>query len=240
MRPATEEGTSDHDHDDKDIDMTNSITTTESDIAEESGDTEAADQSVHSEPANDSVTGDAPQRSTAKGRRVSVSVRSLAVGAVIVGLVAAVGVMTWLYLGTKATLDDEARQADGTRHAEQIALDYAVNAATMDYNDLGPWKQNLVKGTTPELNDKLTKAGAAMEQILLPLQWSSTAHPLAAKVRSHDNGVYVVDTFVGVMTKTVQAADSLQSTATYSITIDSNNAWQISDVGGIAAVVGSK
>jgi hypothetical protein len=148
--------------------------------------------------------------------------------------------MTWLYLGATTRLDEQARQAGNNKHAEQIALDYAVNAAIMDYKDLGPWKQNLVKGTTPELGDKLTKAGSAMEQILLPLQWSSIAHPLAAKVRSSDNGVYVVDAFVSVMTKTVQAADSLQSTATYSITIDSNNAWKISDVGGIAAVVGSK
>ena len=132
------------------------------------------------------------------------------------------------------------RQAANSSHAEQIALDYAVNAAVMDYKDLGPWKQNLVKGTTPELNDKLTKAATAMEQILLPLQWSSTAKPLAAKVRSDDNGVYVVDAFVGVMTKTVQAADTLQSTATYSITIDSNNAWKISDVGGIGSVVADK
>lgn len=44
---------------------------------------------------------------------------------------------------------------------------------------------------------------------------------------SHDNGVYVVDAFVSVMTKTVQATDRLQTTATYSVTIDSNNAWKI-------------
>lgn len=43
----------------------------------------------------------------------------------------------------------------------------------------------------------------AMEQILLPLQWTSSAKPLAAKVRSHDNGIYVVDAFVGVMAKTL-------------------------------------
>ena len=79
-----------------------------------------------------------------------------------------------------------------------------------------------------------------MEQILVPLQWKSTAVPLVAKVRSSANGIYVVDTFVGVETKTVQAPDGLQSTATYSITIDSQHDWQISDVGGIGAVVGQK
>ncbi len=79
-----------------------------------------------------------------------------------------------------------------------------------------------------------------MEQILVPLEWNSTAQPLVAKVRSDTNGIYVIDTFVSVLTKTTQAPDNLQSTATYSITIDSNDNWQISDVGGIGAVAGSK
>jgi Mce-associated membrane protein len=173
-------------------------------------------------------------------RRISVSIRALAVSTLVVALIAATGVMTWLYLGATARFDDQARQGGDITHAEHIAQDYAVNAAIMDYKDLGPWKQNLVKGTTPELSEKLSKAAVAMEQILLPLQWSSTAQPLAAKVRTHQNGVYVVDAFVSVMTKTVQAADNLQSTATYSVTIDSNNAWKISDVGGIASAVGQK
>ena len=58
-----------------------------------------------------------------------------------------------------------------------------------------------------------------MEQILVPLEWSSSAQPLAAKVRSDTNGIYVVDTFVSVLTDE-QTPDNLQSTATYSITID--------------------
>ncbi|GAB4664157.1 hypothetical protein [Mycobacterium intracellulare] len=203
-------------------------------------DTETADGSAEIEELADDTASDDTAKVGAAGRRISVSVRGLAVGAVIVALTAAAGVTTSLYLGAKSKLEDQIRQVADSKHAEQIALDYAVNAAIMDYKDLGPWKQNLVKGTTPELSEKLAKAGTAMEQILLPLQWSSTAKPLAAKTKSHDNGVYVVDAFVGVMTKTAQAADSLQSTATYSITTDSNNGWKISDVGGIAAVVGDK
>jgi Mce-associated membrane protein len=198
----------------------------------------AVEVSVDSSDDAPPVVQDTPPKSTAKGRRISISLRSLGVGSIIVALVAAVGVMTWLYVGEKARLDDQARQAANRTRAEQIALDYAVNAAIMDDKDLGPWKQNLVKGTTPELKDKLTQAATAMEQILLPLQWKSTAKPLAAKVRSQDKGVYNVDAFVSVMTKTVQASDTLQSTATYRITIDSNNAWQITDVGGIDAAVG--
>ncbi|GAB5023413.1 hypothetical protein JHV675_53370 [Mycobacterium avium subsp. hominissuis] len=148
--------------------------------------------------------------------------------------------MTWLYLGEKAELDRQARQAADNSHAERVALDYAVDAAKIDTKNLDAWKKNLVKGTTPELREKLNSAAASMEQILAPLQWNSTAIPLAAKVRSNTNGIYIVDTFVGVETKTVQAPEGLQSTATYSITIDSNHDWQISEVGGIGAVVGQK
>ncbi|CDO30834.1 hypothetical protein [Mycolicibacterium porcinum] len=190
--------------------------------------------------AADETTGGDDAARGKSGRRISVSLRALGFAAIVAVLVVAVGVMTWLYMGAESTIKaDAARTADAAR-AEKTALDYAVDAAIMDFKDLGPWKQNLVKGTTPELNAKLTEASTAMEQLLLPLQWTSTAKPLAAKVRSDDNGVYVVDAFVSVMTKTVQAADNLQSTATYSITIDSNNNWLISDVGGIAAVVGDK
>ena len=60
------------------------------------------------------------------------------------------------------------------------------------------------------------------------------------EVRSANDGTYVVDSFVSVQTKTVQAPDPLQSTATYSVTIDSKNGWQITDVGGVGSVLGQK
>jgi Mce-associated membrane protein len=177
---------------------------------------------------------------TPSSRRVSLSVRTLLVSIVILVLVAGVAVMTWLYFGERGKVEAQLRQADNYHHAEQIALDYAVNAATMNFQDLNTWKAKLVNGTSPTLNDKLTKAATSMQQILVPLEWNSTAQPLVAKVRSDTNGIYVIDTFVSVLTKTTQAPDSLQSTATYSITIDGNNGWQISDVGGIGAVAGAK
>lgn len=117
-------------------------------------------------------------------------------------------------------------------------MDYAVSAAQMDYQDFNAWKINLVDGTSPELKDKLTKAADSMQQILAPLQWKSTAQPLTAKVRSDVGGIYVVDAFVSVLTKTMQAPDGLQSTATYAITMDGRNDWQITDVGGIDAALG--
>ncbi|OMC39602.1 hypothetical protein A5742_04925 [Mycolicibacterium fortuitum] len=216
--------------------MTESDTETASSAADESDATEADNQET-----DDRAT-DAPrkERSSGTGRRISVSVRSLVLGTLIIALVAALAVMTWLYFDGNRKLDAQLQQARDNQHAEQVALDYAVKAAVMDYKDLGPWKRALVEGTSPELAKKLTEAANAMEQILQPLQWSSSAKPIAAKVRSHDNGVYVVDSFVSVMTKTVQATDPLQSTATYSVTIDPASGWKITDVGGIGQVVGEK
>jgi hypothetical protein len=209
---------------------------TESDI-----DATAESDSAAAANKHESATGDQEDKPARRGRRkVSISVRALVIGAVIVALVAAIGIVTWLYLGERAKVDAASRQATDNSHAEQVALDYAVGAATIDAKDLGPWKANLVKGTTSELKAKLDEAGKSMEQILVPLQWNSSAVPLVAKVRANANGVYVVDTFVGVNTKTVQAPDGLASTATYSVTIDGNHDWQISDVGGVGSVVGQK
>jgi hypothetical protein len=155
------------------------------------------------------------------------------VAVVITALLGAVAVLAWLYIGAHSRLDEQARQSEDNAHAEQVALQYAGEAAAMNYQDLNAWKGRLVAGTSPELKDKLSKAATSMEQILVPLQWNSTAHPLAAKVRSETGGVYVVDAFVSVLTKTAQASDPLQSTATYSVTVDSSKDWQITDVGGV-------
>src|SRR5882757_9354566 len=185
-------------------------------------------------PAPDtSHDGTATDESERPRRNLTISIRSLVVSLVIMGLVVAVGVLGWLYWGVRTVIAADTQRTENRHHAEQISQDYAVNAAVMDYQNLGGWKNQLVKDTVPDLREKLSHAADSMEQILVPLQWQSTAKPLAAKVRSDDNGIYVVDTFVSVFTKTTQAPDGLQSTATYSITVDSGNHWQITDVGGI-------
>lgn len=207
-------------------------------------DVDGTDDSVqeHANPAQDDADGEARgnKRTSSSRRTVSISVRTLLASALILTLTVAVGVLAWLYVGSRTELAAQARQGADYQRAEQVASDYAVSAAAVNFRDLASWKQNLVKGTTPELNDKLQKAATSMEQILVPMQWDSTSSALAAKVRSDTNGVYNVDTFVSVLTKSVQAPDGLQSTATYRITIDSNNNWLISEVGGIDAVVGQR
>lgn len=190
------------------------------------------------QPTSTSGSGSAPEeRGT---RQVSFEVRTLAIGALIAVLAAAVVVLGWLYLDARGELAANARQAADDRHAEQVATDYAVAAAQMDYRDLAAWKGRLVAGTSPELGARLGEAAESMEQILTPLRWQSMAKPVAAIVRSSDGGVYVVDSFVSVLTKTTQSPQGLQSTATYSVTLDGNNNWQITDVGGIDAAMGRR
>lgn len=189
----------------------------------------------------DAHPGSAPdEQKPARRIRLSISLRTLGVATVVATLIVSVGVLGWLYAGAESAQNAQVRQSENGAHAEKVALDYAVNAAQMNFSDLNAWKTKLVAGTSPELNGKLTKAAGEMEQILVPLQWSSSARPLVAKVRSETGNIYVVDCFVSVLTKTVQAPEPLQSTATYSITIDSGKNWQITDVGGIGAALDQK
>lgn len=199
------------------------------------------DQSTVSDDRLEPEVADKPSSAqTGRQLRLSISLRSVRTAAAIIALAVAVGVPVRLYVGAQHKLDTLTRQSQGYAHAERTALDYAVNAAEINFHDLAAWKVKLVAGTGPELKEKLTKAGQDMEQILAPLEWTSTARPLAAKVRSDTGGIYVVDCFVNVLTKTVQGPEPLPSTATYSVTIDSNADWQISDVGGIGTVVEQK
>ncbi|MGV9799231.1 hypothetical protein ACWDTP_14375 [Mycobacterium sp. NPDC003449] len=191
------------------------------------------------QPLDNEPKGPRTSRPKSSGRSISIAVRSLVVWMLTAALVAGVGTLAWLYVGAERKLSALAAESNNNARAEKMALDYAVNAATMDFNHLQDWKVKLVAGTSPELNKKLSEAGDSMQQILVPLQWTSTAQPLVASVRSSSDGVYVVDSFVSVKTKTVQSGEPLQSTATYSVTIDSKKDWQITDVGGVGAVVGN-
>jgi len=223
-----------------DLDTAASQTTSAGTKAQNSAATDEANREVVDPADAESKDASAATKSSRRPRSVSLSLRGLVAGAVIMLLIAAAATLGWLYIGARNQLHAQAVQSANDSRAEKIALDYAVSAATMDYKDLQAWKVKLVQGTSPELSGKLSDAGTSMEQVLVPLQWSSSARPLVAKVRSNTGGVYIVDSFVSVDTKTIQSPDPLQSTATYSTTIDSNNNWLITDVGGIGSALESK
>ncbi|MFZ2172621.1 MAG: hypothetical protein WAW17_01035 [Rhodococcus sp. (in: high G+C Gram-positive bacteria)] len=173
-----------------------------------------------------------------KGRQIGVG--RLAIGLLIIGLGAAVCVLGFVLSSKSDTIASMTARQDGQDRAAQIALDYAVGAADMNFTDLPVWNERLTKGVSPELSAKLTQAATSMEQVITPLQWVSTAEPIAAKVESESGGVYVVNAFVSVLTKNSQAPGGVQSTATYAVTVDSNSDWSITDVGGVDGALGAK
>jgi Mce-associated membrane protein len=164
--------------------------------------------------------------------------RRYAVAAGVVVVAAAVAFGGWQLYEARHELSTMRADAGNREHAEQVALDYATAAAQMDFKDLGTWKDRLTAGTAPELRDRLTQAATSMEQIVVPLQWSSTAQPIAAKATPGENGVYTVDCFVSVFTSNAQAPEGIQSTATYKLSIDSTDDWVITEISGIGPEAG--
>lgn len=164
-----------------------------------------------------------------------ISLRTLIIGTILLALIAATVTFAWLWMDRGAQIDDANKAQAAQAKAEQVALDYATGAADMNFQDPDGWRARLTKGTTPELATRLQKASSSMEQLIKPLQWSSTADPIAAKTESVKDGVYQVAAFVNVFTKNAQAPDGIESTATYKLTVDSNNGWVITDISGIGS-----
>lgn len=166
--------------------------------------------------------------------------RSLISTALLVAAAVTIGLLAWS-LHSSQRSEREARaalvsmqDAAGARQrSEQIALNYSRGAAEMDFKDIPAWTKRLTANTSPELTKKLKDAATSMEQIVVPLQWVSTPTPITSAVRSERDGVYVVNSFLSVMTKNVQAPNGVQSTATYTVTINSKDNWVITDVGGV-------
>ncbi|MCF3939655.1 hypothetical protein [Gordonia tangerina] len=193
--------------------------------------------------ANETSTGGSTVGSSSGSNRWtnrSFSTRSILVTLAVVAAIAVIAVLSWQLVAARSEVDDlNAASADRTK-AEQVALDYATGAARMSFENPDDWRSRLTKGTTPELGDRLDKASTSMEQLIKPLQWSSTAQPISAKVESESGGVYQVQAFVNVFTKNAQAPDGIESTATYKMTIDKNNDWVITDISGIGSNLGGQ
>ncbi|MBD0022349.1 MULTISPECIES: hypothetical protein [Gordonia] len=195
---------------------------------------ETGDAEKKPEPASGTAASSGPAQSD---RRVSISVRSLVVGAALLVLAATTITFALLWAGARSDISERDDRAADNRRAEQIALDYAVGAATTDYQKLDDWFARLKKGTTPELAAKFDATAPSLKQILAPLGWKSTAQPITSVTKSSDGGIFKVDAFVNVSSTSSQAPNGATTTVTYSITIDSNKDWQITDVGGLQGIV---
>ncbi|MBD0023235.1 hypothetical protein GII33_14980 [Gordonia pseudamarae] len=197
----------------------------------------AADESTKGGPGKRTQSRRAATKPDRAPRSFRIGATTLVLGALVVVLAVAVGVLSYVVTDRGGTIDTMRSDAADTVHAEKVALDYATGAAQMDYNDLAAWNKRLTAGTSKELATKLTDAATAMEQVIVPLQWKSTSAPVSAKVKSQDGDIFVVAAFVSVNTKNAQAPDGVQSTASYTVTVDRSRKWLITDVGGVDAAV---
>ncbi|UFS99049.1 hypothetical protein [Nocardia huaxiensis] len=166
-------------------------------------------------------------------RTVSIPVSTLAWSVALAAVTVIAIVLGVLLLNARGEISDRDALAADHLHAEQVASDYAVGAATVNYADFASWVGRLKANTAPALANKFDSTASSLQQILDPLKWSSTASPISAKVVSETDGVYNVNVFVNVTSTNAQNPEGGQTTVTYSVTVDRNADWKITDVGGM-------
>ncbi|QDP83569.1 hypothetical protein FOH10_17770 [Nocardia otitidiscaviarum] len=150
--------------------------------------------------------------------------------AVVTVVAAALGV---LLLVARNDIADRDAVAAATVRAEQVATDYAVGASTVNFADFDAWVVRLKHNTAPALANKFDASAPALQEIIAPLRWTSTAMPITAKVVSESGGIYKVNVFVNVSSTNAQNPDGAQTTVTYNVTVDRNADWKVTDVGGM-------
>lgn len=170
-------------------------------------------------------------------RSLSISVSTMVWSAATFALATIAIVLAVLLVGARGDITDRDVATADTLHAEQVATDYAVGAATVKFDDFDAWVARLKANTSPALANKFDATAPKLQQILTPLQWVSTANPIAAKVKSETGGIYNVDVFVNVTSTNAQNHDGAQTTVTYNVTIDGSADWTITDVGGMDAAL---
>ncbi|MGV9675787.1 hypothetical protein ACWDSJ_10960 [Nocardia sp. NPDC003482] len=187
-------------------------------------------------------TAAAQPESPRRGRSLSVSIRMstvLAAAALALAVALIVGfAVAWL--GARGELRDRDAAAADQRHAEQVATDYALGASTIDYNHVEDWFTRLKANTSPQLANKFDATAPKLRDILLPLKWTSTATPIAAKTLGDAGGVYKIDVFLTVSSTNAQTPDGGHTTVTYNVTVDRAAGWKVTDVGGLDGALGGK
>lgn len=166
-------------------------------------------------------------------RTLSLRMSTIAVTAAIFALVVAVVILGFLLISARGEIDDTAAAAADDQRAEQVATDYAIGASNINFQNVDEWLTKLKANTSPELANKFDATAPKLQEILVPLKWTSSATPIAAKVASETGGIYVVNVFVNVTSTSAQTPDGGQTTVTYNVTVDKNSGWKITDVGGM-------
>ncbi|MBF6137186.1 hypothetical protein IU433_21940 [Nocardia puris] len=145
-----------------------------------------------------------------------------------------------LWLTARNQLRERDAIAAAEKQAEKVASEYAVGASNIDYQNFDDWVRNLKSNTSPALANKFELTAPQLKEIVLPLKWTSNATPIAAAVKSEDAGVYVVNVFLSVTSTSAQTPEGAQTTVTYTVTLDKNADWKVTDVGGIDTALPAK
>ena len=158
--------------------------------------------------------------------------------AVILALAVATGVFGWQAHQRGDELDALRAQSADEAHARQLASDYAVAAARIDYRNFDPWFAALRSHVNQPLAQQFQTSEPALRDLLGQLQWVSTGTLVGSDIATHNDGTYHVQVFLDVTTSNVQSPDGVKTTALYPITVDGKN-WQITDIsGGISPLPG--
>ncbi|PXX61517.1 Mce-associated membrane protein [Nocardia tenerifensis] len=190
--------------------------------------------------SNDVVTEpkqDAAEPKTAAPKTISIRLSTVALAAGLAALTATTVVFGTLWNSARGELADRDDAVAADRRAEQVATDYAVGASNINFQDVNAWVAKLKTNTTPQLANKFDATATKLQDILVPLKWTSTSAPITAKVMNTDNGVYKVNVFLNVTSTSAQTPEGAQATVTYTVNVDPNNGWKIADVGGMAGAL---
>ncbi|WP_067701727.1 hypothetical protein [Nocardia jejuensis] len=175
----------------------------------------------------------APRAEAPAAKTVSLKLSTLGLMAAAAVLLIAVVTTTSLWLSARGDVrDSEAAVADD-KHAEQVATDYAMGAANLNYADFNAWTARLKANTTPTLAGKFDATSSKLQEILVPLKWTSSPTLLSSQVITRDNGVYKVNVYLNVNSTNAQNPDGVLTTIYYTVNVDPKNDWKVTDVGGI-------
>lgn len=176
---------------------------------------------------------DRPADAAQPSRRPRLLVGALAALVVVLAVVAGVAVyFASSYRDDYTTLRDANSDA---QRAQDVASDYAVKAALINYRDFDPWFAALRTNVDDKMRQQFTTSESVLRQLLGQLQWVSKGDLVGSDIKSQNNGVYVVQVFVDVQVTNVQSPGGVKTTALYPITVDKNKNWTITDIsGGVA------
>ncbi|MEC3956730.1 hypothetical protein VMT65_27095 [Nocardia sp. CDC153] len=166
-------------------------------------------------------------------KTVSVKLSTLVTAAAAVLLIGALVWVTVLWQSARGEVNDAAARAADDKHAEQVASDYALGAANLNYADFNAWTARLKANTTPALANKFDATSSKLQEILVPLKWTSSPTLLSSQVINRDNGVYKVNVYLNVNSTNAQNPDGVLTTVYYTVNVDPKSDWKVTDVGGV-------